>query len=175
VAPLSAAIQVWTGEATPPEGGAFPGYSDYARDHRQKRRHHNAAPERISGDQADREQVIRIRLFLAWFAFCSTAQASSSYRVGNELLTAGDSAVRVIELLGKPSYKSHHSGSRSSHRNGSQSGAHRSSSRSSGRGHGADVVTKDAPGEQWQYRRDDRVITVTIVDGKVSDIDDRRR
>jgi hypothetical protein len=28
--------------------------------------------------------------------------------------------------------------------------------------------------EQWQYLRDDRVVTVTIVDGKVSNIDDRR-
>ena len=156
--------------------GRCAGFSDYARRHRQKRRHFNAAAERISGAQADREQVIRIRLFLALFAFSATAQASSSYRVGNELLTAGDSAVRVTELLGKPSYKSHRGGSRSnSHRDGSHSSAHRSSSHSSGRGRGTRVVTDDAPGEQWQYRRDDRVITVTIVDGKVSDIDDRRR
>jgi hypothetical protein len=100
---------------------------------------------------------MRIRLVLALFAFSAAAQASSSYRVGNELLTAGDSAVRVTELLGKPSYKSHRSGSRSS-----------------GRGRGTRVVTGGARGEQWQYRRDDRVVIVTIVDGKVSDIDDRR-
>jgi hypothetical protein len=110
---------------------------------------------------------MRIRLVLALFAFSAAAQASSSYRVGNELLTAGDSAVRVIELLGKPSYKSHRSGPRSSGR-----GRGRGSGGSSGRRTRA--VADGARGEQWQYRRDDRVITVTIVDGKVSDIDDRR-
>jgi hypothetical protein len=108
---------------------------------------------------------MRIRLVLALFAFSAAAQASSSYRVGNELLTAGDSAVRVIELLGKPSYKSHRSGPRSS-------GRGRGSGGSSGRRTRA--AADGARGEQWQYRRDDRVITVTIVDGKVSDIDDRR-
>jgi uncharacterized membrane protein YgcG len=110
---------------------------------------------------------MRIRLVLALFAFSAAAQASSSYRVGNELLTAGDSAVRVIELLGKPSYKSHRSGPRSSGR-----GRGRGSGGSSGGRTRA--VADGARGEQWQYRRDDRVITVTIVDGKVSDIDDRR-
>jgi hypothetical protein len=49
---------------------------------------------------------MRIRLVLAFFAFSGAAQASSSYRVGKELLTAGDSAARAIELLGIPSYKS---------------------------------------------------------------------
>ena len=106
---------------------------------------------------------MRIRLVLALFAFSAAAQASSSYRVGNELLTAGDSAVRVIELLGKPSYKSHRSGPRSSGRG-----------RGRGSGGRTRAVADGARGEQWQYRRDDRVITVTIVDGKVSDIDDRR-
>jgi Protein of unknown function (DUF2845) len=114
---------------------------------------------------------MRIRLVLALFAFSTAAQASSSYRVGNELLTAGDSAVRVIELLGKPSYKSHRSGPRSSGR-GRGRGSGGSSGGSSGRRTRA--VADGARGEQWQYRRDDRVITVTIVDGKVSDIDDRR-
>jgi hypothetical protein len=100
------------------------------------------------------------------FAFSAAAQASTSYRVGNELLTAGDSAARVTELLGKPSYKSHRSGSRS--------GSHRKGSHSSGHSHGTHAATDGAHGEQWQYRRDDRIVTVTIVDGKVSDIDDRR-
>ena len=117
---------------------------------------------------------MRIRLVLALFAFSSAAQASSSYRVGNELLTAGDSAARVTELLGKPSYKSHRGGSGSaSHRSGSHS-SHRSSSHSSGHSRDTRSATDGAHGEQWQYRRDDRVVTVTIVDGKVSDIDDRR-
>ena len=66
---------------------------------------------------------MRIRLVLALLAFSAAAQASSSYRVGNELLTVGDSATRVTELLGKPSYKSH--------RGGSGSASHRSESPSS--------------------------------------------
>jgi hypothetical protein len=110
---------------------------------------------------------MRIRFVLVLFAFSAAAQASSSYRVGNELLTAGDSAARATELLGKPSYKSHRSGSGSdSHR--------RSGSHSKGHSHGTHAATEGAHGEQWQYRRGDRVVTVTIVDGKVSDIDDRR-
>ncbi|MBB6189662.1 DUF2845 domain-containing protein [Rhodanobacter sp. MP7CTX1] len=115
---------------------------------------------------------MRIRLVFALFVLSAAAQASSSYRVGNELLTAGDSATRVTELLGKPSYKSHRSGwhGNSSHR----SGSHRGGSRSSGHTRGARVAPDGARGEQWQYRRDDRVVSVTIVDGKVSDIDDRR-
>jgi hypothetical protein len=124
--------------------------------------------------QADREQVLRIRFVLALFAFSAAAQASSSYRVGSVLLTAGDSAARVTELLGKPSYKSHRSGSRSNSRG---SGSRRSGSHTSGRGRGSRVVPdgeRGARGEQWQYLRNDRVVTVTIVDGKVSDIDDRR-
>jgi hypothetical protein len=113
---------------------------------------------------------MRIRLVLALFAFSAAAQASSSYRVGNELLTIGDSVARATELLGKPSYKSHRSGSRSdSHRSGSRSGGSRSRSR-----HGARDATDGARGEQWQYRRDNRIVTVTVVDGRVSDIDDRR-
>ena len=119
---------------------------------------------------------MRIRFVLALFAFSAAAQASSSYRVGSVLLTAGDSAARVTGLLGKPSYKSHRSGSRSNSRG---SGSRRSGSHTSGRGRGrgSRVVPdgeRGARGEQWQYLRDDRVVTVTIVDGKVSDIDDRR-
>ncbi|MDE2155681.1 MAG: DUF2845 domain-containing protein [Xanthomonadaceae bacterium] len=103
-------------------------------------------------------------LILGLFGLVTTVQASSTLRVGSQVLTAGDSAVRVTELLGKPSYKSHRSGSRGSR-----------SRRSGGRGRRTRVVTDSTQGERWQYRRGDRVIAVTIVDGKVADIDDRRR
>jgi hypothetical protein len=94
---------------------------------------------------------------------CSTAaQAVSTLRVGNQVLTAGDSEVRVTELLGKPSHKSRSRGSRSS------------GSRGSHRSRGVHVASDQNSGEKWQYRRDDHVTTVTIVDGKVSDIDDHR-
>lgn len=103
-------------------------------------------------------------LILGLFGLVAAAHASSTLRVGSEVLTAGDSAVRVTELLGKPSYKSHRGGSRSSR-----------SRSNGGRGRRSRVMTDSAQGELWQYRRGDRVIAVTIVNGRVSDIDDRRR
>jgi hypothetical protein len=92
---------------------------------------------------------------------CATgASASDSLRVGNRLLMVGDSAVTVTELLGKPSHKSHHNASRgaSSNRRGKRTRT---------------ATAGQASGEQWQYRRDGRVIVVTLVDGRVSDIDER--
>lgn len=90
----------------------------------------------------------------AWVACAGMARASDSLRVGNRLLMVGDTATQVRELLGRPSYRAHRGSSRRRHRRTSGSG-------SSG-------------GERWQYRRDGRVIVVTIVDGLVTDIDERR-
>ena len=100
----------------------------------------------------------------AALALSTTVQAVSTLRVGNQVLTAGDSEVRVTELLGKPSHKSRSRSSRSSHSiNGGRSRRGR-----------VRVLSDEGIGEKWQYRRDDHVTTVTIVDGKVSDIEDRR-
>ena len=99
----------------------------------------------------------RYFLALGLLGLAAAVQASSTLRVGNQVLTAGDSAMRVTELLGKPSYKSHRRAARSR------------------RGQRSRVVNDAARGEQWQYRRGDHVTTVTIVDGRVSVIDDRRR
>lgn len=75
------------------------------------------------------------------------AHASSTYRVGSEVLTVGDSAVRAMQLLGKPDYK--------------------------------EPVESDFggfQGERWQYSRDDgHILTVTIIAGKIADIQDRTR
>lgn len=104
---------------------------------------------------------MRLRLVVILFAFSAAVQASSTLRVGNQVLSVGDSRERVTELLGKPSSKSHKRVSRS---------------RSSGRG-GVRVVGKvgkDEGGEQWRYRRDGHATVVTIVDGRVSDIEDSR-
>ncbi|MEO7068456.1 MAG: DUF2845 domain-containing protein [Rhodanobacter sp.] len=87
-----------------------------------------------------------------------TAQASSTLRVGSQVLTAGDSSERVVDLLGRPSSKSRR---------------HTKRSRGSRRG-GVRVVDKRAGGEQWRYRRGDHVTVVTIVDGRVVEIQDRR-
>ncbi|MEO7072333.1 MAG: DUF2845 domain-containing protein [Rhodanobacter sp.] len=88
------------------------------------------------------------------------AQASSTLRVGSQVLVAGDSAARVTALLGKPSYTAHRRASRS---------------KGSGRRGGVRVVTQAQEGEQWQYRRGGHVTTITIIDGRVSDIQERRR
>jgi hypothetical protein len=101
---------------------------------------------------------MRIRLVIAMLAFSAAVQASSTLRVGNQVLTAGDSQERVTELLGKPSSRTHKRASRS---------------RGSRRG-GVRVVNNDQGGEQWRYRLGGHVTVVTIVDGRVSDIEDRK-
>lgn len=98
-----------------------------------------------------------IRLVIALFAFSAAVHASSTLRVGNQVLAAGDSRERVVELLGKPSSKSH-----------------APKSRRHGRRGGVRVMDKHQGGEQWRYRRGDHVTVVTIVDGRVSEIEDRR-
>jgi hypothetical protein len=103
---------------------------------------------------------MRITLILGLFAVAMAAQASSTLRVGSQVLTAGDSIERVTDLLGKPSSKSHH---RSAHAGKSR------------RGGGVRVVNNaDKPGEQWRYRRDGHSIVVTIVEGRVTNIEDNR-
>lgn len=100
---------------------------------------------------------MRIRLFIALFAFSVAVQASSTLRVGSHVLTAGDSRERVVELLGKPGSKSHVKRTR----HGSPRG-------------GVRIVDRHAGGERWRYRRDGHVTVVTIVDGRVTDIEDNR-
>jgi hypothetical protein len=71
-------------------------------------------------------------------------QASETLRVDNQVLSVGDSAVRAIDLLGKPAYQEPVE-----------------------TGHGGYL------GQRWQYSLEGRVVTVVIVDGKVADITDR--
>jgi hypothetical protein len=101
---------------------------------------------------------MRIGLVVALFVFSAAVLASSTLRVGNQVLTAGDSRERVTELLGKPSSKSH---KRSSRRRGSRRG-------------GVRVLERNPGGEQWRYRRGDHVTVVTMVDGRVTEIEDHR-
>lgn len=86
-------------------------------------------------------------LVVALLALSVCAHAGSTYRVGSEVLTVGDSAARAMQLMGKPDFK--------------------------------EPVESDYggyQGERWQYARDDgRVVIITIIGGKVSDINDRSR
>jgi uncharacterized protein DUF2845 len=100
---------------------------------------------------------MHVRLIVILFAFSAAVQASSTLRVGSQVLTAGDSSERVTDLLGKPSSKSHKHAARS----------HKS------RG-GVRVLGNEQAGEQWRYRRGDHVTVVTLIDGRVSDIEDHR-
>lgn len=90
---------------------------------------------------------MRRYLFITLLLLSASAWASNTYRVGNEVLTVGDSAVRAMQLMGKPDFKEPVQ---------SDFGGYR--------------------GERWQYLRDDgRVVIITIINGKVSDIADRSR
>ncbi|MEO8809625.1 MAG: DUF2845 domain-containing protein [Rhodanobacter sp.] len=101
---------------------------------------------------------MRTCLIIILLVLGTSVQASSTLRVGNQVLTAGDSLERVTELLGRPSSKTHRRQSR--HPGG-------------GRG-GIRVIDNHQGGEQWRYRRDGHVTVVTLVDGRVTDIEDRR-
>lgn len=99
---------------------------------------------------------MRIRLVVVFLVASAAAHASSTLRVGNQVLTAGDSQERVTQLLGKPSSKTHKRAARRP------------------RGRGVRVLTGDKGGEQWRYRHDGHLTVVTIVDGRVSNIEDGR-
>ena len=101
---------------------------------------------------------MRMCLIVALFVFSAAAHASSTLRVGSQVLTAGDSSERVTELLGKPTSKSHRRRSRTG---GSRRG-------------GIRVIDRNQGAEQWHYRRDGHVTVVTMVDGRVTEIEDRR-
>lgn len=87
---------------------------------------------------------------------------SGTLRVGSQVLTVGDSATRVTELLGKPTHKGH--------------AASGSGSRASGKKKkGSHAAASGEAGERWQYRQGDRVVTITLADGKVTAIRDDGR
>ena len=90
---------------------------------------------------------MRRYLLMALLLVSVSAYASSTYRVGSEVLTVGDSAVRAMQLMGKPDFKEPVE---------SEFGGHR--------------------GERWQYALDNgRIVIITIIDGRVADIADRSR
>ena len=93
---------------------------------------------------------------LALLVLSLAAHASSTLRVGSHVLVAGDSIERAVELLGKPS----------SHTN------HRAGGGRRGRRGGLSVVTPAS--EQWHFRRAGHYTVLTVVDGRIVDIDDRR-
>ena len=95
-------------------------------------------------------------LLLGLSMTCLAHAGSGTLRVGSQVLVVGDSAARIVELLGKPAYRSHAKPASGSHGR-RRKGGHRSSS---------------AGGEQWQYRQGRRIVTIVVADGKVASIRD---
>jgi len=78
----------------------------------------------------------------------ATAHAATSLRVGSKVLTIGDSAARVQQLMGTPTVRTLL--------------------------HDAPGGLPDnqlGPREQWQYAQDGKTIVITIVGGKVTDFE----
>ena len=84
-------------------------------------------------------------LLMLLLATSLSVSAGETLRVGQKVLTVGEPAAYVLQLLGTPAYK--------------------------------EPIENDKGafiGERWQYPRDhDHLVTVTIIEGKVSNIDDR--
>jgi hypothetical protein len=88
---------------------------------------------------------MRRLLLIPLLVMSLSAFAGETLRVGRKVLTVGDPAIYVTQLLGTPGYKEPIEG-----------------------------AYGEFLGERWQYSGDhDRVITVTIIQGKVSNIEDR--
>jgi hypothetical protein len=103
-----------------------------------------------------RRYAIILPLALAFAA----AHASSTLRVGSHVLVAGDSIERAVELLGKPTSHAHHRAGGGSRRRG------RGRSRAS-----SGAVTPAS--EQWHFRHEGHSTVLTVVDGRIVDIEDR--
>jgi hypothetical protein len=86
----------------------------------------------------DKEFAMRRYLVILLLSLSLAAHASDTLRIGSAVLTVGDSAVRAMQLLGKPDFKEP-----------------------------VESYFGGYQGERWQYQRDDgHIVTVTIVDGK---------
>lgn len=70
--------------------------------------------------------------------------AATSLRVGNKVLTVGDSAARVLQVMGEPSIRAFKQLQM-----------------------GGLPDNQVANGEEWQYLQDRKTIVVTIVGGRV--------
>jgi hypothetical protein len=98
-------------------------------------------------------------------AFAAHA-GSGTLRVGSQVLVVGDSAARVVELLGKPAYKAHGNATSTT------KGRGKASASTKGGGKARKSARAESTGEQWQYQVGHRVVTVVVADGKVSAIRD---
>lgn len=100
---------------------------------------------------------------LVLWALLMTPAGADTLRVGSRVLATGDTAARVIELLGPPVHRSPAVGKKAARSKGAKRRG-----KSGGR-RAADPV--DASGERWQYRRGGRTVTIVLVQGRVARIE----
>lgn len=106
---------------------------------------------------------MRIWISLALCALLSTPSRADTLRVGSRVLATGDSAARVVELLGPPAHRSNVEAA------GAQPQGAKRRGKAGKRRTGGDA--KASAGERWQYRRGSRTVTVVLVQGRVARIE----
>lgn len=105
---------------------------------------------------------MRIGMGLALGVLLLAPVHADTLRVGSRVLATGDSAAKVIELLGAPIHRS--SGATAQGKQGRGAKRRGKASRRSG-------GDTDASGERWQYRQGSRTVTVVLVQGRVARIE----
>jgi hypothetical protein len=89
-------------------------------------------------------RYLALALLFASFAL----HAAASLRVGNKVLTIGDSAVRVLELMGPPTLRALVPDP-----------------------HGSVADNQLLAREEWQYAQDGKTIVITLVGGRAVQFD----
>ena len=93
---------------------------------------------------------MRRYLLLVLLLACVSAHAANSLRVDSKVLMVGDTAVRVMQLMGEPTARALVSGA-----------------------NGGMPNNQLGPGEEWQYAQGDKTIIVTLVGGRVTNFETR--
>ena len=91
---------------------------------------------------------VRRCLILPLLLVSAAVHADTSLRVGSKVLSIGDSAARVLQLMGEPQI--------------------RAFKQLQG---GALPGNQLAVGEEWQYAQDGKTIVITVVGGRVASFD----
>ena len=89
-------------------------------------------------------------LLFALLLVCVSAHAANSLRVDSKLLMIGDTAARVMQLMGEPTARALVSGA-----------------------NGGMPNNQLVPGEEWQYAQGDKTIIVTLVGERVTSFETR--
>lgn len=105
---------------------------------------------------------MRIWTSLALCALLSAPAQADTLRVGSRVLSTGDTAARVIELLGQPVHRA------AAKQEGARTKGKRRGKADRRRQPGK--AETDA-GERWQYRRGARTVTIVLVQGRVARIE----